>query len=505
VLSPTPVPQLEAKVLAGVRWVAIGQIATQTGRFAVSVVLARLLAPSEFGLMAMAAVITTVASLFPTLGTAQAIVQRRELPQGLLRSLATVGLVTGVTLSAILAVGAWSMANTLFAEPRVASIVAVLGIQFTIQSLSIVPENLMQREMQLNRLVAIDVANLVVSSSIAVGLALNGWGVWALVTANLVGALVRTVAILFASPWRLKFGFDLNALRGVAGFSASVMASNLVNYAARFTDRIAIGRLLGVTSLGFYDYACRLYWYPMEAVTPVLLGVMFPAFSKIQDDNAKLGRAFLRANGLIALVVCPIMIGLAAVADPFIPVLLGERWRPLVPLVEILAPAGILAALGVTQGHLFLAKGKATLRLYWSLIGAAVSMAAVLIGVSGGIHGVAIALACVRIPLTIIGFALALRLVQMSVLDIWRTVRSAVMLAVIMGAAVAALRWMLLQTVLSPVVVLLICVVFGALVYGAGVHIHPPRAVHDFYRLLPASLQRRPFVAWLFMSVDRPA
>ena len=484
---------------------AVGQVATQTGRFAVSVMLARLLAPGEFGLMAMAAVITTVASLFPTLGTAQAIVQRRELSERLLRTLATLGLVTGLTLSAILAVGAWSLANTLFAEPRVAAIVAVLGIQFTIQSLSMVPENLLLREMRLSRLVAIDVAHLVISSSIAVGLALNGWGVWALVTGNLVGAMVRTVAIWLASPWRLAFGFDVHELRGVAGFSAGVVATNLVNYFARFTDRLAIGRLLGVTNLGFYDYACRLYWYPLEAITPVLLGVMFPALSKIQDDDARLGRAFLRANGLIAFVVCPIMIGLAAVADPFVPVLLGERWRPIVPLVEILAPAGILAALGVTQGHLFLAKGKATLRLYWALIGAATTMAAVVIGVSGGIRGVAIALVCVRVPLTIVGFAFALRLVQLSVRDLWRTVRSAVMLAVIMGAAVAALRWMLLQTVLSPVAVLLICVVFGIVVYGAGARMHPPRAVNDFYRLLPASLQRRPFVAWLFMSVYRSA
>ncbi len=498
-------PQLEAKVLTSVRWMATGQVATQAGRFAVSVALARLLAPSEFGLMAMAAVITTVASLFPTLGTAQAIVQRRELSERLLRSLATVGLVTGFTLSAILAAGSWSMANTLFAEPRVATIVAVLGIQFAIQSFAVVPESLLLRHMQLSRLVMIDVAQLVVGSSIALGLALNGWGVWALVTGNLVATLARTVAVCFIAPWRLAFGFDLNELRGVAGFSASVVATNLVNYIARFTDRLAIGRLLGVTSLGFYDYACRLYWYPLEAITPVLLGVMFPAFSQIQDDDAKLGRAFLRSNGLIAFVVAPIMIGLAAVADPFIPVLLGERWRPLVPLVEILAPAGILAALGVTTGHLFLAKGKATLRLYWALIGAGVTMAAVVIGVSGGIRGVAIALACVRLPLTIVGFALALRLVRLSVLDLWRTVRATLVLAVIMGAAVAALRWMLLQTMLLPIAVLLICVVFGAVVYLAGARMHPPRALNDCYRLLPASLQRRPFVAWLFMTVYRPA
>ena len=503
--APKSVPQLEARVLTGVRWVAVGQVATQTGRFAVSIVLAHLLAPSEFGLMAMAAAITTIASLFPTLGTGQAIVQRKELSEPLLRTVATLGLLTGLLLSGLLVVAAWTLATKLFAEPRLAAVVSVLAAQFIIQAVGVVPESLLQREMRLGRLVTIDVAHLVASSIVAVGLALNGWGVWAMVVGILVGALVRTAAVLMLSPWQLRFGFDRGELRSVASFSASVLGTNIVTYVSRFADRVAIGRLLGVTSLGFYDYACRLYWYPFEVLSPILVRVMFPAFSKIQDDNAILGRAFLRSNGLIAFVACPIMLGLAAVADPFVPVVLGEQWRPIVPLVEVLAPAGMLAAIGVTTGELFYAKGRATLRFWWASANAAITIAAVIVGVSGGILGVAIALACVRVPITIAGFSVALRLTGLSLVDLWRTVRVTFILSLLMGAAVLTLRLTLLQTSLLPALVLLICVTFGATIFVVGARIYRPQALDDFYRLLPAPVQRRPFVAWLFEGARRPA
>ena len=500
--SPT-VPALEAKVFTSVRWVAVGQVVAQSGRFFVSIIVAHLLTPGEFGLMAMAAVLITVASLFPTLGLGQAIVQRRQTSEMLLRTLATLAVVAGTVLSGLLALGAWGAATTLFAETRVAAIVAVLGGQFAIQGFSAVPESVLQREMRLDRLVLIDLAHLVTGSTTAVVLVFQGWGVWALVTGNLVGAVVRSWAIILASPWKLRFGFRAAELRGLAGFGTGVIGCNLVNYIARFADRVAIGRLLGATNLGLYDYACRLYWYPLEVIAPVLIAVMFPALSQVQDDHVRLGRAFLRANGLIAFVACPIMIGLAAVADPFVPVLLGERWQAIVPLVEILAPAGMLTAMAITTGELFYATGRPMLRFWWASINAAVTLAAVAVGMLGGIRGVAIALACVRLPLTIAAFSVALRLVRLSVVDLWRTVRPALLLAIVMGTCVGALRMALLRTVLPPPLILGICVSFGIAIYAAGARLYPTPAMADFYRLLPALLQRRPFVAWLFEPIHR--
>lgn len=503
--APSSVGPLEARIVASVRWVAVGQVVTQLGRFAVSVVLARLLAPSEFGLMAMAAVLITLASLFPTLGTGQAIVQRKELTEGLLRTLATLGLLTGFALSVLLALGAWSAATLVFEEPRVGGIVAVLGLQFAIHSFSVVPESLLQREMRLDRLVWIDLAQLIVSSSVAVGLAAKGWSVWALVASGLAGAAARTLTVLWASPWRLRFGFEPGTLSGLATFGFGVVGVSLVTYVSRFADRVLIGRLLGATTLGFYDYACRLFWYPMEMVAPVLVSVMFPALAKVQDDNARLGRGLLRATGLVVLVAAPVMIGLAAVADPFVPILLGERWRPVVPLIVILAPAGILAAAGVTTGEVLMAKGRVMQRFWLTVVNTSILLAAILIGVSGGIHSVAISIAIARIPVVLVSFAVVLRLVGLSLNDLWRTVRSTVMLSVIMGAAVTLLRTALLRTSFPPVLVLLACIAFGALIYLGGTRLHSPPALRDFYLLLPPFLQRRPLVVWLFEPVRRPA
>ena len=316
--------------------------------------------------MSMAGVFTAFAWLFATLGTGPLVVQRRELPETLLRSLTTLGICMGLVLTAALALAAVPIAR-FYGEPRVVWIVVALAASFALTSIGLVPEGLLQRNLQFSRLVTIDAAQMVVSSVVSIALAAAGWGAWSLVTGNLLGMAVRSGALVASSPWRVRLGFDLQATRGVVGFGASVMGFNVVHYAARYTDRLLIGRMLGATSLGYYDYAYRFYMYPLEVITSVLMRLMFPTFARLQEDRAQLGRAFLRTNGAIALIAFPLMGGLAVVADPFVRVVLGDKWAPIIPLVQILAPMAMLQALGATPGQLFLACGKAAFRFWWSV------------------------------------------------------------------------------------------------------------------------------------------
>ncbi len=142
------------------------------------------------------------------------------------------------------------------------------------------------------------------------------------------------------------------------------MGFNGTQYLQRNADRLIIGRALGAVELGYYDYAYQFYMYPVESVTLVLIKVMFPTFSRIKGDIEQLGRAFLRANGAIALITFPMTAGLAVVADPFVRFVFGEKWAPVIPLVQILAPVGLLQSIGATPGQLFLARGRAALR-FW--------------------------------------------------------------------------------------------------------------------------------------------
>src|SRR6266851_343308 len=206
--------------------------------------------------------------------------------------------------------------------------------------------------------------------------------------------------------------------------------------------------------------------YPLESVTLVLIKVMFPTFSRIKGDIEQLGRAFLRANGAIALITFPMTAGLAVVADPFVRFIFGEKWAPVIPLVQILAPVGLLQSIGATPGQLFLARGRAALRFWWSVIYTTIFVAAFFAGIPWGILGMASAYAIVTIPINIAGFWLALRLVNLDLADLWRTLRRTTAATAGMGAGVAVLRLALEASGVRGVVVLSICIPVGMLIYA---------------------------------------
>jgi PST family polysaccharide transporter len=300
--------------------------------------------------------------------------------------------------------------------------------------------------------------------------------------------------LVLSSPWRLSLGFDREEIRGVVGFGASILGFNLMQYLSRNSDRAIIGRRLGAIDLGYYDYAYQWYMYPFEAITGILVRVIFPTLSRLQDDTRELGRAFLRANGAIAILTFPMMTGLAAVADPLVQVVLGEKWAPIVPIVLVLAPGGLLQGIGATPGQLFLAQGRATQRLAWSVAYTAVIVSAFLVGVRWGIFGVAAAYTLVMVPICIAGFWLALRLVRLRLLDLWRTLRGSLVSSVCMGLAVALLRVGLETFGCSRVAVVVVCVPVGIALYVLINRWLRPDALLDVHRLLPKGLRDRRLV-----------
>jgi PST family polysaccharide transporter len=487
IAAPQGAPDSE-RVFASVRWVAAGQMVSQGVRMGVSIALARLLSPHDFGLQTMAAVFIAIGQLLSTLGAGAAIVQRPSLSEALLRSLASLGLAMGFALSAIFALGSGAIAR-FFGEPEVSRVVAVLACNFALTSFGMVPEGLMQRELRFGRLVAIDLAALVVSSAGSLGMAASGYGVWALVIPALATSALRSLLLVSTSSWRLRLGFDAGAIAGVLGFSAGVLGFNAIQYFARNADRLIIGRVLGTEPLGLYDYAYRFYMYPLEVIAGVLLSVMFPTFSRLQESRALLGRAFLRANGAIALITFPMMAGLGLVAGPFVRVVLGEKWAPIIPLVQVLAPMGALQSIAATPGQVFLATGNAALRFWWSVTYTAIMVGAFFAGVPWGILGVASAYAIAVVPICAVAFWLALRIVDLPLSALGRTLWKTTAACALMAVAVTALELWMLAAGRSDAAILAACVPLGAAVYAALTWMLRPEALGDLLRLVPASLR----------------
>lgn len=290
-------------------------------------------------------------------------------------------------------VGVSPAASWMYRDPRVGPIVAVLSISFVLAGLTMIPTAMLTRQMAFNKLAVREIAGTAINGATSISLACLGWGVWALVAGSLAGSASQMILINLLCPFRPRLAFDRQGLKECLGFGLNLTGFNVFNYFARNADNLIIGIFLGPVALGYYALAYKLMLMPRNAVTNVVTRVLFPAFSRMQDDDERLAKAYLRVCGAIAFVTFPMMAGLAFVAHPFVEVVLGDKWFPAVPLIWILAPLGAISSIQTTVGQIYLAKGRADWMFWWGIVSGVLRVVSFLIGLPWGVVGVAAAYA----------------------------------------------------------------------------------------------------------------
>jgi PST family polysaccharide transporter len=383
---------LTKRAVVGVSWSGLSNIARQIISLLAAAVLARLLGPSVYGLMGMASLIIVFLSNFRDLGTAMAIIQRPTISKRLLSSLFWVNCALGVLLAFACFMLA-SPAAAFFREPRVAPLLRVICFSFLLTAAGALPNSILARNMAFDKIAIADFVSVMLGYAIAIPCAFAGLGVWSLVIANLANAACGTILYFVVSRWRPAMEFDPAEVSGVAKFSLNLAGFGLVNYFARNADNIVVGRALGSKDLGYYQMAYTLFLFPVQNISSIIGQVLNPAFSKIQNDNERFRSAYLRSCMLIGFVTFPVMAGLGVIADPFIRLLLGEKWGPVVPLLQILVPVGIFQSVQGTVGQIYIAKGRTDWMFRFGLYASVIYVMSFLIGIRWGTKGVASAYA----------------------------------------------------------------------------------------------------------------
>jgi len=477
----------EMDVYSGVRWSALSKYGAQGMQVVVSLVLARLLAPEYFGLLAMATVVTGFVNVFKNLGFASAIIQRKTIDARLLSTLFWVNLGMCLLVTGVL-VGISPAAAWVYDDPRVAPIVAVLSINFLLAGFTMIPTAVLTRRMAFNKLAVREIAAVIVGGTTSITLAAFGWGVWALVAGSLADSAAQMVLINLLSPFRPRLVFDGQGLRECLGFGLNLTGFNIFNYFARNADNFIIGIFLGPVALGYYALAYKLMLLPRDAVTNVVTRVLFPAFSRMQGDDERLANAYLRTCGAIAFVTFPMMAGLAVIARPFVEVVLGDKWLPAVPLIWILAPVGMLQSVWSTAGQIFLAKGRADWQFRWGVLAGLIIVGSFVLGLPWGVVGVASAYALACFALAIPGFYLPFSLVGgLRIRHLVRTLLPYGFSASAMALLVGTSQYVLERLGLAPTAFLALSVALGMFTYFfLTLWIRPP-AVADLSKLLPAN------------------
>jgi O-antigen/teichoic acid export membrane protein len=387
--------------------------------FVSSILLARLLSPADFGLMAMAAVIINFVDLFSNLGTAAAIVQQRTLSRELLSSLFWLNAGFGAAV-AILLFGLAPVLAAFYREPHLTVVMQCLAVTLCLGGLRCVHQALIQRELSFDLLAKVEIIAGVISLACGLVLAYLGFGVWSLVAQTIVWHAVMTVALWLFSSWRPQWLFEWSSIKAVASYSLNLTGFSVFNYFARNADKFIIGRYLGAQELGYYDLGYRLLLYPVNAITSVVGRVIFPAYAKIQDDNVRLRRTFLRISFSIALVSFPIMFGLMVVADEFVLALFGPNWTPMIKLLVVLAPIGAVQSIVTTVGTIYQAKGRTDWLLWWGIGSGSLVVVSFIIGLQWGIVGIAVSYAVLSLLLVYPALAIPFRLIELEVSDLWQ-------------------------------------------------------------------------------------
>jgi PST family polysaccharide transporter len=475
---------LTAKTVTGATWSTLGVVGQRGLSLLSTLVLARLLMPSAYGLLGMAMVFVAAVESFRDLGTSSALIQRKGFSHDLTSSLFWINILFGLA-GAGLIVGIAPLVAVLYHEPQVKAVLAGLAVSFLVTNLGVVQRALLIRRMSFRQLALIQWSSALVSAVIGIGMAISGAGVWSLVGA-LISESVITVALYWAgASWRPRWHLSFSELRSVTSYSLHLTGADILHYVIRNADKALIGRYLGAVALGFYSLAYGLMMYPLFNIAWMLGRVLFPAFAQIQEDNARFRRAYLRALGVISAITFPLMLGMIVTADVLVVTCFGAKWLAMVPLVMILAPVGMLQSVGTTIGTVFTAKGRTDIMFRWALLETVLAFAAYVVGLRWGVNGVAAAYGLISFLVGVSTFVVAMRLIELPMGEVGRALWPALKNALVMCGVVLLLRAALGSTgVTRPWAVLAATVSAGVVVYGGLFFWSRPPVLQDVLQVL---------------------
>lgn len=465
------------------RWVAISQASRIGGQLLALTILSRLLPPSDYGLIAMAGVVTALAGMLRDMGTGTAIIQRKELSRELLCTVFWLNMALGTTLGIGLCAGSGLLAS-LFREPRLAGVLIALALVFPITSFTGVHQAIIERRSGFKTLAILEVANQVVGLLCAIAAALSGAGVYSLVVPTVVSAVLSSAWLWAKSGWRPEWVWSAAEFKSLWGFTGSLTAFNFVNYFARNADAMIIGRLLGTTALGHYSMAYKLMLFPVQNLSWVVGRVLLPRLSQIQDDPDRIRDLYFKALRAVVTLSAPTMVALWALREPFVAIAFGPQWHDVPALIAWLAPVGFLQSMMSTTGTMFTASGRTRTLFRIGLINSATFIFAFFVGAQWGLREVVIAYLIANILNTFTVAWLTGRLIHASMAMLLAAIRAPVVSAAIMGGSMLAMHPLLMQVRVGPLIDVVSLSVAGAVIYISSLRLLFHQSVSHFTDLV---------------------
>ena len=348
-------------------WTGFDRVGTQAMQFVIGIIIARILMPSDYGIIGMLGIFMAIAATFMDSGFSSALIQKKgKKPQDYSTAF-YFNLAVSALFYAILYICAPAIAR-FYEQPLLTDVLRVYALTLIVNALSTVQTARLSIELNFRLQAAASVASTLLSGVLGIWMAYSGFGVWALVYQSIASSSVKAVVLWLMSGWKPSMSFSVESFKGLFSYGSRILASNIINTVYDNIYTIIIGKIFTPAQVGYYNRANQFAQAPSSTISGTVLKVNFPVLAKLQDDDEALLKAYRQFLRMAIYILYPFLFGLAVVAEPLIAVILGEKWLPAVPYLRILCLGFLFAPLTDINLNLLYVKGRTDLVLKLELI-----------------------------------------------------------------------------------------------------------------------------------------
>ena len=380
---------LKQKTIVAILWSGVEKVGIQVIQFVISIIIARILFPRDYGLIAMLAIFFAVSSCFIEGGFSEALVQKKTAGKIDFSTIFFFNIGIGLLAFLLLFVFAPLIAK-FFNEPKLVSLTRFMALNLIISSFGLIQNTKFRKNIDFKSLAKVRLISIGLSGIIGIVLAYKGFGVWSLAIQAVINNLSTTLLLWTFSKWYPTIEFSFQSLKDMFPFGSRLFAAGLLWNIFENIYSLVIGKCFSAADLGFYAKAKQLHERPGNILTQTIGSVTFPVFSSIQDDNARLKAGSKKMLKMIAFANFPMMLGLIVIAEPLIKVLLTDKWLQAVIYIKILSLQGLVHTIHYVNLNILKSKGRSDLYFNIGLIGNILVVMAIIIGLKWGVLGLVV-------------------------------------------------------------------------------------------------------------------
>ena len=384
-------PALQDKAFISVLWSAIERFSIQGGQIVVELILARLLLPADYGIIAMIGVFIAIAQTFVDGGFSNALIQKKHCTIVDFSTAFYFNILVGVVLYMVVFIVAPVFAS-FYDEPLLKQVTRVVGLNLIVSSLSIVQQSKLIIELNFKRRAFISSVSILFSGSLSIFCAFIGWGVWALVLQVLSYNVIKMILLWYFGKWKPLFIFSKKSFQMMFGYGSKLLLSNLLQtiYVNLYT--LVIGKRFSSTELGYYNRSLVISQVPSYKLTEIMTNAIFPIQCQLQENTEQLRRSFIAYLRMACYIVFPLSVLVAVLSDSIIAVVLTEKWLPMSPILSILCFAYMWTPIMATNNNIIKVVGRTDYFLKAEVLKKVIAVLILLISLPYGIHVICLGL-----------------------------------------------------------------------------------------------------------------